>query len=80
MTYGLTLENEELITKKAMDKKDGIYTFRGVTYLVKSGIVKYYATNNGDVLQSIYGFCCRIGRCDFTAEGRKRALKKIGGE
>lgn len=35
--YHLTIENQNIISEKSKSKKDGIYSFRGIKYLVKSG-------------------------------------------
>lgn len=35
--YYLTIENQNIISEKSKSKKNGIYSFRGIKYLVKSG-------------------------------------------
>ena len=43
MRYGATPENMEMISEKAIDKKDGVYRFRGVVYRVESSRVTHVA-------------------------------------
>ncbi|HAR37919.1 MAG TPA: hypothetical protein DCS09_04715 [Porphyromonadaceae bacterium] len=77
MNYGLTPENEGIILLKAKSKKDGVYTFHGVSYRVKSGAVTHYATNTGKVLERCYGFNVIVGTCDYYTEQRNKALMSI---
>lgn len=72
--YGLTIENEKIILEKAKSKKDGVYTFRGVSYRVRDGRVTHFATNK-DVLERVYGFNVMVGVC--TSDTRSSVLKGI---
>lgn len=60
VTYGLTIENENLIIDKAENKRDGVFQFRGVTYRVRDGRVTHFCYG-GKVLERAYGFNCVVG-------------------
>ena len=73
--YGLTLENQKLIDKKAQSKNDGVYNFRGVVYRVVNNVAKFYACN-GQVLQNESGFNVLIGSYDISY-GQDEAAKVL---
>jgi hypothetical protein len=73
--YGLNIENCNLICVKAKEKKDGVYTFRGVTYRVVSGHVTHYAYDR-KILENFGNFNCVVGQYEYTDEMTKR-LKKL---
>jgi len=69
--YGLTIENEKLILEKAKEKKNGVYTLRGVVYRVKDKYVTHFATY-GQIIERVCGFNCIIGFFEgYTANGIK---------
>ena len=80
MSYGLTTENEEIILLKAKSKKDGVYTFRGVSYRVKSGAVtwemKFICDKCGAVEPSKVFYSCP-SQADCPKCGER--LTEIGG-
>jgi len=51
--YGLTSNNQAAINIKALNKNNGVYTFRGVAYRVVDNKVTHFA-DNGKVFQQ-YG-------------------------
>ena len=63
--YGLTLDNQNEIIKKAKSKNNGVYKFRGVAYRVINNHAVYYAVD-GQVIQMCYGFNAVIGRYDHS--------------
>lgn len=75
-TYGLTVENQKLILKKAESKKDGVYDFRGVSYRVRDKQVSHFACG-GRILQYCHGFNCVVGSYDGYSDSRKASLKRI---
>lgn len=58
--YGNTIENINLIHDKAKAKKDGVYTFRGLVYRVKSGRFTHYVYGQ-DVIERFGNFDVTIG-------------------
>ena len=64
--YGLTIENQNLITQKAKDKKDGCYQFRGVAYRVRKGRVTHLA-HAGNVVQPFGHFNVQLGKLDHCS-------------
>jgi hypothetical protein len=77
--YGLTIENQNLIIEKAKTRKDGVYSFRGVSFLVKNHKVMYLA-ENGVIVQPYGHFNVRVGTYETRypdSQTSKEALKKI---
>tara|TARA_R110000851_G_scaffold187318_1_gene337155 strand:- start:53492 stop:53743 length:252 start_codon:yes stop_codon:yes gene_type:complete len=76
--YGLTLDNQMLISEKAKTKANGIYQFRGVSYRVIDNRARFFAAN-GRVIESAYGFNCDIGSYEMGINGiaAKAALRSI---
>lgn len=73
MKYGLTIENQNLIIDKAKEKKDGVYSFRGVDYRVKDGKVLCFASN-GKIIQSFGNFNVEIGNYRYNYDNIKKIL------
>ena len=70
MQYGPTIENFVLIVEKAKTKNNGVYTFRGVTYLVKNNRVTHYASG-GKILERYGYFDTQIGTYDRDSDAVK---------
>jgi hypothetical protein len=66
MEYGTTSENIDLIIEKSKNKKDGVYTLRGVTYRVVKGNPVIMASY-GEIYQFFYGFLVLIGSYDYSS-------------
>lgn len=73
--YGLTVENCNLIKGKAKEKKNGVYTFRGITYRVVDGRVTHYAYER-EILENFGYFNCIVGKYEHTDE-MKKVLRKL---
>lgn len=56
----LNIENQNAINAKAKDKKDGVYTFRGVAYRVRNARVTHFACR-GEVIQQYGHFNTVVG-------------------
>ena len=78
MQYGLTKDNVDYIVKKAKEKKDGVYTIRGVAYRVRDGKVTHFASY-GKIMLWLGGFVSPAGCYDWHHSGNcdKEALKNI---
>ena len=75
--YGLTQENHKLITEKAVTKRDGVFTFRGVAYRVRDKRVTHFAYN-GKILQYCHGFNVEVGKYEYKwSTSAKLALSGI---
>ena len=74
--YGMTVENLNEIARKAEGKRNGVYTFRAVAYLVEDGRAQFFACR-GDIYQRYSGFLTKIGtyRWGFGTDD-KRALRE----
>ena len=71
--YGATVENLNLIHEKARTKADGVYSFRGVAYLVRAGQFTHYACD-GAVAERAGAFSVTLG--GYYGDARK-ALREI---
>lgn len=76
ISYGLNLVNERVISEKAKMKKDGVYSFRGVTYRVRSGRVTHWACNS-EVLENCGNFNVYLGACGIYARDERKVLLAI---
>ena len=74
--YGLTIENQNLITEKAKSKKSGCYQFRGVAYIVRAGLVTHVASG-GEVFERAGNFNVRVGVCSILSDEALRFLVKF---
>lgn len=63
----LNIENQELINEKAKTKKDGVYTLRGIKYVVKDKRASYFAVN-GEIIQPYGHFNSVIRTCKREEE------------
>lgn len=70
INYGPTIENINLIVDKAKSKADGVFTFRGVEYLVKDGRFTHYATG-GKIYERCGFFVVQIGSYEYRSDARK---------
>lgn len=78
ITYGANQKNLDAIYEKAKSKSDGIFTFRGIAYRVRKGVVTHY-TDGGDVIERCYGFHVVIGKCGHYPSQKNAALKSLEG-
>ena len=78
MKYGLTIGNVDYATKKAREKKDGVYTIRGFAYRVRKGKVTHFAYN-GEILLWTGWATLKVGSyvCSFSGDCDKKALENI---
>lgn len=76
MNYGMSIENVNAINTKAKLKKDGCYTFRGVSYRVKNNVVTHYACN-GEIVERCFGFHVVIGKYDGYSEAGRKTLQTL---
>jgi len=74
--YGPTIENINHLHEVAKTKRDGVFAFRGLDYLVKKGRFTHYAYN-GLILERAGGFDVEIGVYSGFSDDAKRALKRI---
>ncbi|MDX9694943.1 MAG: hypothetical protein RBT49_04050 [Bacteroidales bacterium] len=58
--YFLTKENQHIISEKAKTKVDGIHSFRGIKYCVKSGKVVAFR-DRGKIYEPIGGYYILVG-------------------
>ena len=76
VTYGLNLTNERAIAQRANDKADGVYSFRGVDYRVRDGLVTHYASA-GQLLERAGCFNALLGTYKHGFDEGKRRLKLL---
>lgn len=74
--YGFTMENKSIINKKAKEKNDGVYTFRGVSYRIRDGNVTHVAVD-GQLLEVCGYFDVVVGKCGSYTSDQVKALKEI---
>lgn len=74
--YGLTIENQKLISSKAKSKNNGVYQFRGVVYRVLDGDVTHYAAC-GDIMERAHGFNVIVGSYPGGENDAKKILRAI---
>lgn len=71
----MTIDETNLLTEKAKTKKDGIYSFRGNLWAVKSNRFIAFVNNRGEVLQRFGAFNTEIG--NFSSIERYNWKKKL---
>ena len=71
----MTIDETNLLNEKAKTKKDGVYSFRGNLWVVKSNRFIAFANNRGEVLQRFGSFNSTIG--DFSNIERWDWKKKL---
>ena len=57
----MTIDETNLLHKKAETRKDGVYSFRGNLWVVKSKRFIAFCNNKGEVLQRFGSFNTQIG-------------------
>jgi hypothetical protein len=72
VTYGISPANVNAAIEKAKSKKDGIFSFRGVLYLVRSEKIRGYAFG-GEVFQALGHFTTVVGKYKDVWGGEKEA-------
>ena len=71
----MTVDEINLLNKKAATKKDGVYSFRGNLWAVKSNKFLAYCKYNGEVLQRFGFFDTQIGNfSNLYMSDRKKKL------
>ncbi len=71
----MTVDEVNLLNEKAKSKKDGVYSFRGNLWAVKSNRFLAYCKPNGEVLQRFGVFDTGIG--DFSTLYLSDRKKKL---
>jgi len=71
----MTVDEINLLHKKAKNKKDGIYSFRGNLWIVKSNNFIAYLNNRGILLQRFGSFDVEMG--DLSSLERYEWKNKI---
>lgn len=71
----MTVTETNLLNEKAKSKKDGVYSFRGNLWVVKSNRFIAFCDNRGQVLQRFGSFNSQIG--DFSSVERRDWKKKL---
>jgi predicted glycoside hydrolase/deacetylase ChbG (UPF0249 family) len=72
----LNIVNQNAINEKAKTKADGVYTFRGIAYLVKRNRVEYFACG-GEIIAQFGHFNTVVGTYqDRYRDGAMKALKE----
>jgi len=61
----MTIDETNLLNKKAETKKDGVYSFRGNLWAVKGGNFVAFINQRGQVFQRFGAFNTQIG--DFSS-------------
>lgn len=76
MRYGPTPENMELITKKAKEKQNGVYRFRGVVYRVRENRVTHIA-HDGQILERYGHFNVQIGTYERYQDEAAKIMRAL---
>jgi len=71
----MTIDETNLLHKKAETKKDGVYSFRGNLWAVKGGKFVAFVNSRGQVLQRFGSFNTQIG--DLSSIERYNWKKKL---
>lgn len=71
----MTIDETNLLHEKAKSKKDGVYSFRGNLWAVKSNKFLAFCNNRGEVLQRFGSFNTQIG--DFSGLYLSDRKKKL---
>lgn len=77
--YGTTTKNCHLAIEKAKTKKDGLYCFNGLYYLVKNNKITHYAAYV-NIYQAVGVFLAQINlydHCSDSSLNKKRIKQKI---
>lgn len=73
--WGLTVDNRNIIVKKAESKSDGIYSFRGVIFRVKNGQATHFAVD-GKILLGIGAANTQVGEYELGRNDKAKAMLK----
>jgi len=74
---GFTIENHRLIVDKAKTKRDGVFSFRGVSYRVRNGNVTHFAYG-GTIYNFCHGFNVKVGQYKYmSSTSSKHALQTL---
>ncbi len=77
--YGTTIKNCNLAIDKAKTKKDGLYCFNGLYYLVENNKITHYAAY-GNIYQAAGVFLAKINsydHCSDSSLNKKRIKQKL---
>ena len=70
----LTIEQINKINAKAVDKKDGVYSFLGNKLKIKNGKLKAYMTGAGEIYENHGHFSVQIGSFNpYSADEKKES-------
>lgn len=70
----MTIEETNILHKKAKDRKDGVYSFRGNLWVVKDGQFIGFANHLGECYRRMGAFNTQIGQ--VKSYERKQKLKE----
>ena len=74
----MTIDEINLLNKKAETKKDGVYSFRGNLWVVKNGKFIAYVNQFGKILQRFGAFDTQIGDLSSVERwNRKKILIEL---
>lgn len=71
----MTIKDTNLLEEKAKDRKDGVYSFKGVFWVVKDGKFIAFADSFGECWQRMGSFNFKIGKVD--RHDRKQKLTEL---
>lgn len=73
----MTIAEINLLNEKAKLKKDGVYSFRGNLWVVKSNKFLAYCKSNGEVLQRFGFFDTKIGNFSslYPSDRKKKLIE-----
>lgn len=71
----MTVEETNLLHKKATTKKDGVYSFKGNLWAVSNGKFMAFINPKGEVLLRLGSFNTKIG--DLSSIGRWEWRRKL---
>lgn len=72
----LTIDNMLVIANKALAKKDGCYTLRGILYRVRNNRVTHYAYK-GIIVEVFGNFTVQVGEYKYQLSDGMKQMKGI---
>lgn len=77
MSYGLTIENVDMIHERSKTRNNGCYSFRGVQFKVVNKCVTHLAYY-GDIYNVSFGFNVKVGTYKhYGSDSGKKGLSEI---
>lgn len=74
---GIQRDVQTEIMFRAKSRKDGIYVFRGVHYLVKDNYAHFFLLNDGTVLSNHGNFTVGLGKIDIPYGSAKKKFTEL---